>query len=110
MMPSRLPRRAVDGCDNPLSARMKQTDATRYQRATWLALMMRSPRQPSLLLGHAGLRLFFPEHLEHSLRDEEAAERVDRGERDGDHTHPAAPVHLLRPRREHRAHQDDRRD
>ena len=31
-MPNRLPRRAVVGEDSPLSARMKHTEATRYQR------------------------------------------------------------------------------
>ena len=34
MMPNRLPRRAVDGWDSPFSAKMKEIEATRYQRAT----------------------------------------------------------------------------
>src|SRR5581483_6435805 len=40
IMPNRLPRRAVDGCDSPLSARMKHTDATRYHRETWFGLIV----------------------------------------------------------------------
>ena len=40
-MPNRLPRRAVVGDDSPLSARMKQTEATRYHRVSWLALICR---------------------------------------------------------------------
>ena len=41
-MPNALPRRAVVGDDSPFSARMKQTDATRYHRATRFALIAAS--------------------------------------------------------------------
>ena len=36
-----LPRRAVVGDDSPLSARMKQTEAIRYHRVSWFALICR---------------------------------------------------------------------
>jgi len=39
IMPKRLPRRAATGEERPFSARMKSTLATRYQSASWLALM-----------------------------------------------------------------------
>src|SRR5438045_8327224 len=115
-MPSTLPRRAVVGCDKPFSARMKQIDAIRYHSATWSALIvpprlrtatLRVPhRRPavrapgaawrrsyaSLLHRRHDLRLFPLEHLEHSLRDEEAAECVDRRHHHGRNADPAAPI------------------
>src|SRR6476620_7389471 len=106
-MPSRFPRRAVDGCDRPFNARMKHTDATRYQSATWLALIGtlgaddRSPRKGdcracavwrSMLRRRLARRLPALEHVEHPLRDEEAAEHVDRRQRNRQHADPPAPV------------------
>ncbi len=41
-MPNQLPRRAVSGCDSPFSARMKQTEAARYQSVSWFALISSS--------------------------------------------------------------------
>src|SRR6476661_8775807 len=104
-MPNTLPRRAVDGCDSPFSARMKHTDATRYHSATWLALIA-----GSVLCGRLRGRLLALEHLEHALRDEEAAERIDRCEHDGGDAHPPTPVERGGPRREHRADEHDGRD
>src|SRR5437764_6377720 len=58
-MPNALPRRDVCGDDSPLSARMKHTDATRYHRATWLALMCFSPDCDQVLGEGAAFASFF---------------------------------------------------
>ena len=41
-MPSTLPRRALVGAERPFSARMKQTEATRYHSVSWFALISSS--------------------------------------------------------------------
>jgi len=39
IIPNRLPRRALSGCDSPRSDRMKRMLASRYASATWFAVM-----------------------------------------------------------------------
>src|SRR5579862_3821950 len=116
-MPNRFPRRAVDGCDSPLSARMKHTDATRYHSATWFAVTglpsaFRIARTTWCSRLRCRLRGRLPalEHLEHALRDEEAAEDIHRRERHGDDAYPSAPVEGDRTRSEHRTDEDDAGD
>ena len=106
-----LPRRAETGEDKPFSARMNSTDATRYARATWLAVMLGFARLRSrrtngrgraacrlVTLRSAGpltlhlLRRLLLEHLEHALRDQEAAEDVDRRQAHGDPAEDRAEV------------------
>ena len=62
VIPNTLPRIEVVGCDRPLSAWMKHTEATRYSRTTMFMLMPR-PRcaaaaapAPAAPAAHAGAR------------------------------------------------------
>ena len=57
-----------------------------------------------------GLLVLLLEHLQHAPRDEEAAEDVDRGQRDRQHAHGLAERRLGERGGEHRADDDDRRD
>src|SRR5438093_748929 len=56
---------------------MKLTAATRYQSATWLALIC-VPCPASWLFLGGGPRLLLLEHLQHAPGDEKAAEGIDR--------------------------------
>ena len=58
---------------------MKQIDAIRYRKAVRVSFMCWVPRSAS-----AALLL---EHRQHAIGDDEAAEDVDRGQRDGDEAH-----------------------
>ncbi|MCY1224179.1 hypothetical protein D9M72_363250 [compost metagenome] len=49
-MPNRLPRREVVGCDRPLSAWMKQTEATRYSSVTRFSEIIARPPCPASCL------------------------------------------------------------
>src|SRR5438874_9431873 len=107
IMPNRLPRIEVVGCDRPFKAWMKQTLATRYSSVTRFKLIGKPPCSAlrceplraavrgsclgsRLVLERCGLLLFLPEHLEHAARHEEAAEDVDRRQRHGQHAHGLA--------------------
>src|SRR5437879_5636605 len=95
-MPNRLPRIELVGWLRPLSDWMKQTLAIRYSSVTRFRLMS----LPLDLLGGGLLPL---EHLQHSPRDEEAAEDVHRRERHGEHAHGLAERAFGECRRQHRA-------
>src|SRR5689334_21201139 len=76
-MPNILPRRLDSGLDSPRSARMNRTPATRYSSAVTLAFSRLDD------IARASL-LFLLVHRKHSLRDQEAAEDVDRGKHQRD--------------------------
>src|SRR5688500_6107166 len=87
--PIAFPRRAVLGDDSSLSPTMKSTAATRYVSAItrvmprvgseliWIVRVIFAARR-ELFARRSGT----PEHSEHPIRDEEAADDIDRRQRD----------------------------
>src|SRR4029077_4726248 len=111
-MPNALPVREVDGCDKPFSAWMKHTEAIRYSNTTSskLRVIVPLPGQRLLLRAVARLGLFFLEHLQHPLGDQEAAEHVDRRQRHGQNAHRASERRFGQRSGQHGADDDDRGD
>src|SRR4051812_25411676 len=73
IIPNRLPRRAVTGVESPPRLRMKRIVAPMYATVARLSVMVRSA-------GVCSWRSL-AEHREHAAGDGEAAEHVDRRER-----------------------------
>src|ERR1700686_4712970 len=112
-MPKRLPRRDDAGLDNPRSARMNRTPATRYKIAARLAFIWRPPLSSSPRGARRSLG-FLLVHREHALGDQEAAEDIDASKHQRDEAEPARPAAAVRDHadadREQRADHDHRGD